>query len=300
MSKVLVTGGSGFIGAHLVRRLVAEGAQVVVLDDGTTGDFGRLREVEYQRVVGSVADPIFVSRCMVGVEVVFHLAARNIIESIQYPAEDCDTNVRGTLNVLMAGRDRRVVYASSASVYGNARRLPACEDDECYLLTPYAASKYAGEGYCQAFYESYRTQVTVLRYSNVYGPGQGEGVIPRFMSRARRGEPLRIHGDGSQTRDFTHVDDVVVATLLAARSERAVGEVFNIGTGVETSVNELADLVSEGMGQEREYVPRRDVDGIKRRAVNIEKARRVLRWEPKVSLRVGLGAGMGWGDYETA
>jgi UDP-glucose 4-epimerase len=189
----------------------------------------------------------------------------------------------------------RVVYTSSASVYGNPRYLPINEDDRLSTLNPYAASKLAGENYCSAFYESYGVPVVVLRYSNVYGINQTPtnpycGVVSRFFDSLISGNPPMIHGDGEQTRDFTYVGDVVEATMLAALSPKAEGEVFNVGTGKETSVNELVQYLIHITGSDIQpkYVDKRDIDNIRRRVMNIEKIRRVLRWVPSTTLYRGL------------
>jgi UDP-glucose 4-epimerase len=195
----------------------------------------------------------------------------------------------------------RVVYASSASIYGNPRYLPINEDDPTNALTPYSASKFAGESYCKAFYESYELPTTVVRYSNVYGRGQSAdnpycGVIAKFFECALAGEPPKIHGDGEQTRDFTYIEDAVEATLLAAFTPRAEGQVYNVGTGRETTVNELARLVIEvtGANVEPEHIDRRDIDNIRRRVLNIEKSRRELRWIPSVTTVEGLRRTYEW------
>jgi UDP-glucose 4-epimerase len=299
--RVLVTGGAGFVGSNLVRRLVAGGAEITILDDFFTGRMENLRDIDpadYRLVQGSVTDSGLVRQLVSQVEWVFHLAARNIIASTRNPYEDFQTNIGGTLNVLLAARDfhpQRVLYTSSVSVYGNPRYLPINEDDHISLLTPYAVSKFSGEGYCQAFYESYGVPVVVLRYSNVYGPWQDPqnpycGVVAKFMGHAQKGLPLEIHGDGEQTRDFTFMEDAVEATLQAAISPKSAGEVFNIGTGVEANVNTLARLVLDLYGLELKpvYIDRRDIDNIRRRVVNIEKIRRILRWVPRVTLADGL------------
>jgi UDP-glucose 4-epimerase len=295
VTKVLVTGGAGFIGSHLADRLVEDGANVTILDDLTTGVTENLVGISHQScriVVGSVADREIVNRLVSEAEVIFHLAARNIVASTRDPDKDFETNIGGTLNMLMAAKEhniKRFVYASSSSVYGNPRHLLACEDDPVCLLSPYAVSKFAGEGYCQAFFESYGVPTVALRYSNVYGPRQrGIVVVMRFVQAIRDKKPLQIHGDGQQTRDFTWVGDAVEATLLVAKSARAVGEVFNVGTGVETSIVELARLIA-GPKAVLERIDRRDIDNIWRRVLNIEKARRILRWVPAISLEKGLG-----------
>ena len=301
--RILVTGGAGFVGSNVVARLAEAGARVTVLDDLFTGQADAL-PASVDLVVGSVTDDDLVRKLVSASTLVFHMAARNIIASTANPRDDFATNIGGTLNVLLAAREsrvERVVYTSSTSVYGNPRSIPINEDDRLDLLTPYAVSKLAGEHYCIAFYESYGTPVAAVRYSNVYGPGQRAdnpycGVIAKFFASAMAGEPLRIHGDGGQTRDFTYVDDAVDATLLAAITPRAEGEVFNVGSGIETSINDLAAGIGVALGRqiETESIDRRDIDNIRRRVVNIEKARRMLRWSPQTTLAHGLERTRDW------
>ena len=305
-AEVLVTGGAGFVGCNLVRRLLDEGARVRVLDDLFTGRLENLPSSGVDFVQGSVCDAALVDRLVADADVVFHAAARNIVVSTRNPREDFETNIGGTLNVLMAarehrGRVQRVLYTSSTSVYGNPRHLPINEDDPLSLLTPYAVSKLGGENYCMAFYESYGLPTTAVRYSNVFGPGQDPanpycGVVAKFIEALFEERAPVIHGDGNQTRDFTYVDDAVSATLLAATADRALGEVFNVGTGVETRVNELAAILIRitGVDVRPEHRDRRDVDNIRRRVVNIEKTRRALRWVPEVTLERGLERTVAW------
>jgi len=305
-TRVLVTGGAGFVGSNLVRRLLRAGARVTVLDDLFTGRMENLPPSGFDFVEGSVCDADLVGRLVREAEVVFHAAARNIVVSTRNPREDFETNIGGTLNVLLAVREnpervRRVVYTSSTSIYGNPRHLPIGEDDAPSLLTPYAVSKLGGENYCMAFYESYGVPATAVRYSNIYGPGQDPanpycGVVAKFTESLFAGEPPLIHGDGNQTRDFTFVDDAVEATVLAGTSDRALGETFNVGTGIETRINELAALLARIIGFEGEtrHADRRDVDNIRRRVVNIEKARRALRWLPETTLEQGLQLTVAW------
>ena len=304
--RVLVTGGAGFVGSNLVRKLVLEGASTVVLDDLTTGSLDNLAGLEgqYEMLVGSVEDRDLVMKTVSGVQLVFHLAARNIIASTRNPYDDFRTNIGGTLNVLLAAREHgieRVVYTSSASVYGNTRYLPINEDDRISILTPYSASKYSGEAYCQAFYESYDVSAVILRYSNVYGIGQDPqnpycGVVSRFFQKVRADQPPEIHGDGQQTRDYTYVGDAVEATLSSALSSRAPGEVFNVATGIETDANTLArwTLDISGSPLKPVHIERRDIDNIRRRVLNVEKARRMLRWTPTTVLRDGLEITWKW------
>jgi UDP-glucose 4-epimerase len=304
--RIVVTGGAGFVGSNIVRRLLKEQATVIVLDDFYTGEMDNLpvEESKLEVIRGSVTDFDLVRDVIKGASVVIHEAARNIIVSTRNPREDYEVNIGGTLNVLLAVRETnvpRMVYASSASVYGNPRYLPINEDDATNMLSPYSVSKFAGENYCKAFYESYGLSTSVVRYSNVYGTAQRPdnpycGVVSKFFEAAMSGESPRIHGDGEQTRDFTYIDDVVEATLLAAFMAKAEGQVYNIGTGRETTINQLARMIIEITGAELEpsYVDRRDIDNIRRRVVNIEKIRRELRWVPSVTVEQGLRRTYQW------
>jgi UDP-glucose 4-epimerase len=301
--RILVTGGAGFVGGALTQKLVEAGARVTVLDDLFTGNPETV-PTGAEFVQGSVTDEKLVDELVAANSLVFHMAARNIIASTANPRDDFATNIGGTLNILLAARANkvdRVVYTSSASVYGNPRSIPINEDDVLVPLTPYAVSKLAGENYCQAFYESYGLPTACVRYSNVFGPGQRPdnpycGVVSKFLVDAHAGRSLSVHGDGEQTRDYTYVDDAVEATLLAAIRPRAEGEVFNVGTGIETSVNGLAEAIGSALNTPVTItkIDRRDIDNIRRRVVNIEKARRMLRWTPQVTLEQGLGRTAEW------
>jgi len=310
-TKFLVTGGAGFVGSRLVARLVQYGAEVHVLDDLFTGKRENVPEHPAVRfTVGSVVDPEVVEASMAGADIVIHAAARNIVVSTRDPREDFQTNIGGTLNVLLAAKKLnvgRVVYTSSSSIYGNPRHLPVDEEDGYGTLSPYAASKFAGENYCVAFYESYGLSTAVVRYSNIYGPGQSPdnpycGVVAKFFDAASKGEPFKIHGDGEQTRDFTYVDDAVEATILAAVLSKAEGRIYNVGTGREVTINYLARCVAElfAIPLVVEHIDRRDIDNIRRRVMNIERIRRELRWVPATTLEEGLRKTKEWFDLQLA
>jgi UDP-glucose 4-epimerase len=303
--KVLVTGGAGFIGSNLVNKLSAEGALVTVLDDLFSGDLSLIEDIPNTTFLkGSVTDFKLVEDLVEKADIVFNLAARNIIVSTRRPYEDFKVNAGGMLNILIAAKKygiERIVYASSASVYGNARYLPINEDDLLHILNPYAAGKLSGENYCSAFFESYDIPVTILRYSNVYGTNQSPfnpycGVVSKFFTSVLNDRPPQIHGDGEQTRDFTFVDDAVEATMLAGLSPKVVGEVLNVGTGKETTVKQIAKLIIDLSGKDIQpvYKDRRDIDNLRRRVLNIEKIRQNLRWIPVTSLEEGLSKTYKW------
>jgi len=302
---VLVTGGAGFIGSNVVCRIARTGGKVIVLDDLFTGDLSNIDEgIPYEFIKGSVTDYNLVRDLMARCDYVAHLAARNIIISTKNPFEDYSTNIGGTLNILMAAREtkpKRIVYSSSASIYGNPKILPILEDETPLTFSPYSVSKLAGENYCYAFYETFFVPVTVVRYSNIYGPRQKIlptriGVISKFIRDAEAGKTLQVHGDGHQTRDFTYVDDAVEGTLMALLSPRSEGMIFNMGTGSETSVLTLVHQIAELVGGnvKVEHIDRRDIDNIRRRVLNIERIRTRLRWQPQVTLREGLRRTVAW------
>ncbi len=297
--KVLVTGGAGFVGSNLVNRLVEEGARVTVLDDLFTGDLENINYLnDIKFIQGTVTDFDLIARLVQKNEIAYNLAVRNIIVSTKSPLLDFQVNSGGTFNMLLAAKTfgiERLVYTSSASVYGNPRYIPINEDENLSTLSPYAASKLSGESYCSAFYESYDMPVVVLRYSNVYGINQSPrnpycGVISKFFENIMNRKAPQIHGDGEQTRDFTFVEDAVEATMLAGLSVKSEGEVFNVASGIETSVNELAQKIMDVTESyiPADYIDRRDIDNIRRRVLNIEKIRRVLRWSPQYNLTRGL------------
>lgn len=306
MNRVLVTGGLGFVGSNLVRMLVADhGCDVTIVDDLFTGSRSNIAQIEGVKIVeGSVCDRALIDEVMVGKDTVFHLAARNIIASMSDPLNDMESNIKGTFNVLESAlrtNVRKVVYTSTCSVYGNPRVLPICEDEIPKFLNFYSVSKYAGECYAKTFYAVHGLPVVIMRYSNVYGYNQDPinpycGVIGRFVSNALNNQPLAVHGDGEQTRDFTFVEDACTATILAALDPKSIGAEYNIGTGVETSINRLASEIVRLTNSSSKiiHVDRRDIDNIRRRVVNIEKSRQQLRFFPQYTLDQGLVMTINW------
>jgi UDP-glucose 4-epimerase len=297
--SVLVTGGAGFVGSQVAARLIQLGAKTTILDDFTTG-LEELVPAEAEMVRGSVTDGTLVTRLAAESDYIIHMAARVLAYSTSNLRSDSEVNIGGMINILSAAKEhsakiRRVLYTSTTSIYGNARSLPVHEDEKPNILSPYAASKYAAESYCNVFYEMFGTPVSIVRYSNVYGPHQSLknpycGVISRFFTACYQGDPMSIHGSGMQTRDFTYVDDAVTATLLAAVVPRAEGSVFNVGTGVEVNIVQLAEAIDKAAGTNVGYkfIDRRDIDNVSRRVVNVEHARQILRWVPNVGLNTGL------------
>ena len=304
-TRCLVTGGAGFVGSRVAEKLLELGAHVSILDDFTTG---REELVPPAAVLhrGSITDKTLVNTLVEEADHVFHLAARVLSSSTNDVLADAEVNIGGMLNILIALRDsprknRRLVYSGTTSIYGNPSHLPCTEDERPNILSPYAASKYAAESYCHVFYELFQVPFSIVRYSNVYGPHQSPrnpycGVISKFLIAAQADQPLCIHGSGMQTRDFTYVDDAVTATLLAAIVPRAEGQIFNVGTGVETTILALAETVRRITGgrSEIQYIDRRDIDNVQRRVMNIEKARQTLRWIPFTHLQSGLALTHQW------
>lgn len=303
--KVLVTGGAGFVGSNVVKKLVqTHGCAVTVLDDLFTGELEFLDGLDVEFVKGSVCDVPLVNELAARVDVIFHMACRNIIVSNSNPREDLEVNVIGTFNILEAAKNNKiekVVYTSTASVYGSPKVLPISEDAEKEFLSFYSASKFNGEVYCKAFYEVFDVPVAIVRYSNVYGYNQLTsnpycGVIGKFIDAAVNNKVIAIHGDGEQTRDYTFVDDAVEATIAAAIVDKAVGNIYNIATGVEISVKALAELILSisGSSTKIEYIDKRDIDNIRKRYLSIEKIRHDLKFSPLVRLEAGLQKTIEW------
>jgi UDP-glucose 4-epimerase len=299
MTRVLVTGGAGFIGSNLVRGLLERGDEVRVLDNFSTGNRSNLNGLDVEVVEGELRSYERVHNAVRGVETVFHLGALGSVpRSVQDPLTSSAVNVEGTLNVLLAARDegiRRVVYSSSSSVYGSRRELPVHEDLPPDPISPYGVAKLAAERYCVAFsrvYESFET--VVVRYFNVFGPRQSPfsqyaAVIPLFITAIAAGDAIRVNGDGNQRRDFTYVSNVVDATIRAADAAGANGRIFNVAASQPASVNEVADLIGGILGKpvSRETAPPRPGD-IRDSWADISAAQEALGWEPAVGLEEGL------------
>lgn len=289
--KVVVTGGAGFIGSHLVGVLAKKGYKVEAVDSLKAGDRTRLPVGTRLHQI-DIRDSAELTPVFRGAKFVFHTAALPRVQpSIKDPITTNDVNVNGTLNVLVAARDagvRRVIYSSSSSVYGNQKKLPLQEDVELNPLHPYGLQKYIGELYCQLFFQVYGLETVCLRYFNVYGPdapvdGAYALVIGKFCDQRKRGKPLTIVPDGRQSRDFTHVSDVVRANVLAAESSRVgKGEVINVGGGKNRTVLEVAKLIG---GPQIFIEPRTEA---KHSLADISRAKKLLSWEPKVTLEQGI------------
>ena len=294
--KCVVTGGCGFIGSHLVDRLVGLGHEVTALDDFSTGDRRRLNR-DAELIVGSVADALAVIAVTEGADLVFHTAAWARIErSVADPIGTHAVNVTGTLNVLRAAQLNgvsRVINSSSSSVYGEQHTHLMREDMTPNPKSPYALQKLMGEQYAEMFARLYGMSVVSLRYFNVYGPGQpADGpyslVIPKFLKMRGVGRALTVYGDGNQTRSYTHVSDVVEANILAVAADLPAGKptALNIGTPEETSVNEIA----AAMGGPVQHIvpnPRREFEEA-RKAADCSRARSIIGWEPRVAFREGI------------
>jgi UDP-glucose 4-epimerase len=306
MPQFLITGGAGFIGANLAHALVARGEPVRILDDFSTGRGENLRGVEDRIEIlrGDIRDPAVVARAVRGVEVILHQAALNSNpRSIKEPGPTNAVNVAGTLHLLEAARAagvRRVVYASSSSVYGDTPGLPKTEEMPLSPKAPYGVSKLAAESYCRVFTQVYGLETVSLRYFNVFGPRQHPdseyaAVIPRFLRRQLAGKPPVIFGDGEQSRDFTAVENVVAANLLAAETTRGIGEVFNIACGQTSTLNQIAAWLNRLLGTDLPpvYEPPRPAD-IRHSYASIRKAEAILGYRPVLEVQEGLRRTVEW------
>jgi nucleoside-diphosphate-sugar epimerase len=299
-SSYLVTGAAGFIGSHIAETLVKQGERVKVLDNFVTGKRENLAPFldQIELVEGDLRNPADVSRAVEGVEIVFHEGALpSVPKSVEDPVGSNESNITGTLNLLMAARDagvRRVVYAASSSAYGDSPTLPKEETMTPAPLSPYATQKYVGELYCRNFYDLFGLETVALRYFNVFGPRQDPmsqyaAVIPKFITALAEGKPPTIYGDGEQSRDFTYIENVVRANLLAARAEGAAGEMMNFACGERYTLNEILAKLQKIMKTDVKpiFADPRPGD-VKHSLADTRKSRKLLGYTPHVSLEEGL------------
>jgi UDP-glucose 4-epimerase len=304
--RILVTGGAGFIGSELVRQCCVAGAEVIAVDNLVNGKRENLDGVEGSLRLESIdiRDTDRMTGLMRGLDSILHLACLGVRHSIHAPAENHDVNATATLNLLALARASdvsRFVYVSSSEVYGTARHVPMTEMHPTFPMTVYGGSKLAGECYARAYWETYRYPTVVVRPFNSFGPrchheGDSGEVIPKFMLRAMAGLPLRIFGDGTQTRDFTHVSDTARGILLSAISEASIGKTINIGSGAEHTINDLAKMISDlaAGGKARvEYDEPRPGD-VLRLYADCAKARDLIGFKPSVGLKEGLASLYNW------
>jgi nucleoside-diphosphate-sugar epimerase len=299
MALVLVTGGAGFIGSNLVRGLLESGDDVRVLDNFSTGNRANLEGLDVEIVEGELRSYERVHNAVRGTEVVYHLGALGSVpRSVQDPLTSSAVNIEGTLNVLLAARDegiRRVVFSSSASVYGSSRQMPTTEESPPDPVSPYGVAKLAAERYCISFsrvYESF--EAVVLRYFNVFGPRQSPfsqyaAAVPLFITKIAAGDEIDVFGDGEQSRDFTFVGNVVDATIRAGAVDGVSGEIFNVAAGAPASVNQVAETIAAIVGKpvRRRELPRRPGD-LRDSWADLSKSQRVLGYAPETDLADGL------------
>jgi nucleoside-diphosphate-sugar epimerase len=302
MANVLVTGGAGFIGSNLTEVLLQRGHFVRVLDDFSTGKRENLifdKAYPSQEIIeGDIRDLGTCQKAIKGTEYVFHQAA---LPSVQRSIEDPETsnavNVGGTLNILLAAKEigvKRVVYASSSSIYGDTPTLPKHEEMPSNPLSPYALQKYIGERYCRLFYQLYGLDTISLRYFNIFGPKQDpnslySAVIPKFIDALLHGHAPIIFGDGEQSRDFTYIENVVQANLLAMSPGHLHGEAINIACGKRTSLNQLLNILKEILGSKQTPIHQEPRQGdVKHSLADIRKGKEILNYEPKIGIEVGL------------
>ncbi|HXP18342.1 MAG TPA: NAD-dependent epimerase/dehydratase family protein [Streptosporangiaceae bacterium] len=301
-SRVLVTGGAGFIGATLVRRLIGSGYFVRVLDNFSTGDASHLAGVDTEIVTGDIRDAAALDAALTGIQAVVHLAASgSVVTSVEDPGTNFDVNVVGTFRVLDAARRagvERVVQASTGGALIGDAIPPVDELSLPKPISPYGASKLAGEGYAHAFAKSYGLRTVALRFANVYGPWSAskKGAMTLFFRAIHTGEPIVIYGDGRSSRDYTHVEDIACALELALEHDVAGGTVLHIASGIETTARELADLCRAAAGAPDhpvEYRPRRPGE-VDRNFASYDLAKQVLGYSPSISREDGIASTWRW------
>ena len=302
MSNILVTGGAGFIGSHLTEVLLKQGHLVRVLDNFLTGKRENLIFDEayssLEIIEGNIRDLTVCQRATIDIEYVFHQAALPSVQrSVEDPLTSNSVNVEGTLNILLAAKNagvKRLIYASSSSVYGDTPTLPKNEEMPPNPLSPYALQKYIGEQYCRLFFQLYGLEAVSLRYFNIFGPKQDptsiySAVIPRFIDALLEGRPPIIFGNGEQSRDFTYIDNVVQANLLAMSAAHLNGEAINIACGKRTSLNQLLNFLKEIVGSKVSPIYEEPRKGdVRHSLANIQKGKEILNYEPEVGIERGL------------
>jgi nucleoside-diphosphate-sugar epimerase len=304
--EYLVTGGAGFIGSHLVERLVSLGKRVRVADNFVTGKRQNLAPFQgkFELVEGDLSDPAICAKACAGVRVIMHEAALpSVPKSIVDPASSHRCNVQATFNLLDAARNAKVqrfIYAASSSAYGESPTLPKVESMTTSPLSPYAVQKLTGEYYASVFFKCFGLQTLSIRYFNVFGPRQDPtsqyaAAIPAFVTAILRDKPPTVYGDGEQTRDFTYIENVIKANLLAADAPQLRGEVINVACGEHITVNEIIRLINQSLGKnvKPNYVPTRPGD-IKHSWADINLAKKVIGYTPVVNFANGLQKAIGW------
>ncbi len=300
--NILVTGGTGFQGSHLVEALAARGHAVTVLNTLTPHSEENKKHLagKAEIIWGSITDAEVTEKAMRGKELVFHLGARiNVDESIDDPWGTIDVNVRGTFNVLEAARKAgcRMIHTSTCEVYGKPESVPIKENADLRPHSPYAASKAAADRLCYAYVQTFKTPIIIPRFFNIFGERQKEGkygaVIPIFVGQAMRGEPLRVFGTGEQTRDYVYISDVIDGYLKLLDHPELVGETINFGTGVGTSIRDIAEHVAKRLDARVEYVQARPGEATHMIA-DASKAKTLLGWEPKVGVFEGIDRYIAW------
>lgn len=307
--KFLVTGCAGFIGSFVTEALLKKGGYVYGIDNLNTGSLNNikhlLKDKNFKFTKEDFCNKKILEKLINKVDYIYHAAVRGIGLSVDNPIQELKVNTEGTLlllELMRTSRVKRLVYASSASVYGNALHIPEKETDPTFPLSPYGVSKLAAERYVITYHNLYKLPVIALRYFNVYGPRQRHdslygGVVSIFINKAIENKPLSIYGDGTQTRDFTYIDDVVKATLDAFFAGNAVGKVLNISAGYECTVKKLAQMIQKVSGKRNlkiEFKEKRLIDNIQRRFGDISLARKILNYNPSTKLESGLDITYQW------
>jgi len=308
MKKYLVTGGAGFIGSNIVKRILKQGDFVRVVDNFSTGRKENIKEfldnLNFELMEGDLTDMKVAENAVKDMDFVLHQAAiPSVQRSVEDPIKSNDANINATLNILVASKDakiKRFVYAASSSVYGENLQLPKKEDMSAMPISPYALQKYASERYCQIFWKIYHLPTISLRYFNVFGPNQDpnsqySAVIPKFIKAVLRGAKPVVYGNGEQSRDFTFVDNVVDINLLSAKSEKGFGEVFNVGCGDQISLNQLLKMLKDilKVNFDADYEVARPGDVLHSRA-DISKAKEILGYSPEIEMKEGLIRTIDW------